>query len=92
MRDRVARYIMAHGSDAYALLGAVCQICVKEKKRWDNWWLLFYEAKKRGVKNWLIALTGLERAGLIERHKGDIWVPEELVPLLEEIVKRYNIE
>jgi len=92
MRDRVARYIMAHEGDAYALLGAVYQICVKEKRKWDNWWPLHYEAKRRGVRNWLIALTGLERTGLIERHRGDIWVPEELVPLLEEIVKQYNIE
>ena len=57
----------------------------KSLRRWDNWWPLHYEAKRRGVRNWLIALTGLERTGLIEKHRGDIWVPEELV-------KQYNTE
>ena len=92
IREKVERYIMAHGNDAYALLGAVHQICVKERRRWDNYWQLHYEAKRRGLTNWIIALAGLERTGIIERHKGDIWVPEELVQLLEEIVKQHNIE
>lgn len=80
-----------HGNAFIAVLGACWEANVKLDKKWDNWWIIFSIAKEHGLeKGWLTILADLERIRLIERHKGDIRIPEERIPLIEAILKKYN--
>jgi hypothetical protein len=80
-----------HGGSFVAVLEACWEANVKLGKRWDNWWIIYSIAKERGLdKGWLVILADLERAKLIERHKGDVWIPEERIPLIENILKKHR--
>jgi hypothetical protein len=80
-----------HGDSFVAVLEACLEANVKLGKRWDNWWIIYSIAKERGLdKGWLVILADLERVKLIERHKGDVWIPEERIPLVENILKKYR--
>jgi hypothetical protein len=91
LENEAEKLFLKHGNSFVAVLGACWEVNVKLGKRWDNYWMIFSIAKERGLgKGWLVLLADLERAKLIERHKGDIWIPEERTPLVENILEKYR--
>ena len=76
-----------YGKNGEAVLRAIFEVNVKHDKRWKNFWLIHTLAKKYGlVKGWYAILSELELIGIITRHKGDIWIPDELIPLIKHVI------
>lgn len=56
-------------------------------KKWHNYWFIHALAEKHGLgKGWFKALSELEKIRVVRWHKGDISIPEELIPLVENIL------
>jgi hypothetical protein len=66
-----------------------CYLTNKRGEQWDNYLKIQYYAKDHDAKGWKHALTDLESAGIVWRHKGDVILPEELMPLIEEMLAEW---
>jgi len=64
---------------------------VEHDKKWHNYWFIHTLVKKYGLgKGWLRILSELERIRVVRWHKGDISIPEELIPLVENVLQRLD--
>ncbi len=72
---------------ATAVLAACYNVCVKMNKQWNNYLHIQSVARDLGAENFRDALTDLELAEIIVRHKGDIRLPPERIPLAEEFLR-----
>jgi hypothetical protein len=80
-----------YGKDVSSLLEACFKVIVEMDKKWDNYLYIQNIAKDLGCnKGWRKALTDLEIIGVISRHKGDIGIPEELLPFVNEILEKWK--
>lgn len=86
-------FAIEYRKDGKAVLCAIREANVKLDKKSDNWFIIRKLAKKHGYKKgWFEILASLEIIGIIQRHKGDLWVPEELIPLVENVLERWKDE
>ena len=72
---------------AAAVLVACHEVCVKMNKQTNNYLHIQSVSRDLGATNFREVLTDLELAGIVIRHKGDIRIPPELIPLVEEFLK-----
>ena len=77
---------------AITALGACYEVCEQKGKRRNNYLYIQAVAKDYGSKNFRDVLTGLELAEIIVRHKGDIRIPPERVPLAEAVLNEFQDE
>ncbi len=75
-----------------AVLLACYEVCVKMGKQSNNYLYIQSIAQDLGVVNFGKVLTGLELAEVIIRHKGDIMIPPERVPLVEAVLIKLQDE
>jgi hypothetical protein len=81
-----------HGKGVGAILRAIWEINVIHDKKWNNFHMVLMLAKKYGLeKGWWMILSCLELIGVIQRHKGDIAIPEELLPLVENVLRARDL-
>jgi len=94
LKEAFKLFYNRHGRGIWAVLKACWEANVKYGKKWDNYHLVMYLAKDYGLrKGWFRVLTDLsDRIGLINRHKGDLYIPEELLPLVENILEEFKPE
>jgi hypothetical protein len=60
---------------------------VEHDKRWRNYYMVMTLAKEKGLgKGWFKILSDLELKGIVIKQKGDIYVPEELLPLVSRFL------
>lgn len=64
-----------HGPAVKALLTAIHKVAVELGKPFDNYWPIQNMARELGCTRFLSVLADLELAGVVERHKGDIYFP-----------------
>ena len=75
-----------------AVLRAIWEANVEHDKKWHNYWFIHTLAKRYGLgKGWLRILSELERIRVVRWHKGDIAIPEELIPLVENVLQSARI-
>lgn len=87
LRREIQRLIQKHGENARAFLKACCYVCVEVGKRWKNYYHIQSKAREFGMKKgWFTMLADFELAGVISRHKGNIDIPEERVPLFRDFI------
>jgi len=67
-----------------AVLEACYRVYVQMERQWDNYLYIQAVARDLGATNFRDVLTGLELAEIVIRHKGDIRLPPERIPLVEE--------
>ena len=90
-----------YGVGLKAVLRAVWEVNVKLSKKWDNYWMIHMLAKKYGLdKGWFRNLSRLElvgakqlsaeMVGVVDWHKGSISIPEELIPLVEKVLRKWG--
>jgi hypothetical protein len=80
-----------YGKDVSSLLEACFKVIVEMNKEWDNYLYIQNIAKDLGCgKGWRKALTDLEIIGVISRHKGDVSIPEELLPFVKGILEKWQ--
>jgi hypothetical protein len=89
LRREMERLLEKHGENARAFLRACYRICVELDKKWKNYYHIQSKAREFGMKKgWLTMLADFELGGIVTRHKGDIEVPEERVPLLRSLIEQ----
>ena len=72
-----------------AVLRAIWEANVKLNKKYDNYYIVKTLAEKYGLgKGWFKILSSLEIIKVVYRHKGDIWISEELLPLVENVLQK----
>ena len=77
---------------AAAVLEACYKVCVKMGKQWNNYLYVQAVAKDLGAANFRDVLTGLELAEVVIKHKGDIMIPPERIPLVEVALIEFQDE
>lgn len=91
LENKAESFLSKHGNSFTAVLEACWEANIMLGKKWDNWWMIYSIAKERGlIKSWLQIIADLERIGLIERHKGNIWIPEERILLVKTILEKHK--
>ena len=74
-----------HGDNLRSILEACYQIIVERDKKRDNSQMIESVAKDLGAgKGMRNALTDLQLIEVVEKNKGDINIPPELIPLVRE--------
>lgn len=80
-----------YGKGRKAVLRAIWEANVEHDKKWHNYWFIHTLAEKHGLgKGWFKVLSELERIKVVRWHKGDISIPEELIPLVENVFQRLD--
>ena len=74
------------GESLPLMLQACYRVSIEMDRRRDNYFMIRNVASDTGVGAWQQVLADLEMIGLVQRDKGDIWIPEELVPLVERLL------
>jgi len=92
IRERLERLYFDYGEDLMGLLRACLRVTVEMGRRYNNYLHIQELARGFGVKHFPRVLTALELAEVVERHKGDIKLRRELVPLVEEFLDRAGAE
>lgn len=92
LKTMLDEFFENYSKDGKAVLSAIWEANVKRDKKRDNWFIIKTLAEdKYGLKkHWLKIISRFEIIGIIERHKGDIWIPEELIPLVGNVLQRWN--
>ena len=91
LEEKLDEIFQEHGKGGKAVLRAIWEVNVKLDKKWDNYYMIKTLAERLGLeKGWFKILSSLEIIGLIQRHKGDIWIPEELLPLADRITPTWQ--
>lgn len=92
LEKNLDQFFEEFGEQGEAVLRAIWEANVKLNKTYDNWFIVLRLARKRGLKKgWLMILADLEIMGVIRRHKGDLGVPEELLPLVEKVLQKQKV-
>ena len=88
LEAEVKRLIQKHGENARAFLRACYFVCVEVGKRWKNYYHIQSKAREFGMKRgWMTMLVDFELASVIKRHRGDISIPEELIPFIRRFIE-----
>lgn len=59
---------------------AIGEVNVDHDKKWDNWWTIHIVAKEKGLeKGWIKIIEKLDLMCVIDKRKGDISIPEEMI-------------
>jgi Holliday junction DNA helicase RuvB len=86
IREKLEGLLFKHGNDLLAVLKACHEVSIEMGRKWDNYLYIEAVAEDLGAKGFRKMLTTLELAGVVIRHKGDIRIPPELGPLIEEFL------
>lgn len=86
IKQELVGLLSKHGESVLAVLEACLKVITEMGRRWKNYLHIEAVAKDLGASNFRTALTDLELAGVIIRHKGDIEIPSELRPLVREFM------
>ena len=89
LEKKLRSFLDEYGNEGEAVLLAIWEVNTDHGKRYDNYYMIQTLAKKSGLKKgWLKILAELELIEIISRHKGDIAIPEELLPLSTKVLKK----
>ncbi|WP_324664292.1 hypothetical protein VLL09_04935 [Dehalococcoides mccartyi] len=92
IKDRLVKLAAKHGDNLAAVLQACYTVCIEKDKQWKNYLHIEATAKELGTANFRAIITDLELAEVLVRHKGDIKMPRELAPLVQEFLKEIHTE
>lgn len=92
IKDRLVKLAAKHGDNLAAVLQACYTVCVEKDKQWKNYLHIEATAKEFGAASFRTIITDLELAEVLVRHKGDIKMPRELAPLVQEFLKEFQTE
>jgi len=90
IKEKLLRLVSKHGDSLAAVLEACYKVCVERDRRWDNYLHIEAVAKDLGATSFRTVLTDLELAEVVVRHKGDIQIPAELIPLVYEFLQDFR--
>jgi len=90
IKSRLEEIYKKHGKAAYGTLKACYEVYFVQNKKWDNYLFIQSVAAEIGGKGWRKALTEMEMAWALDRHKGDVRIPEELSPLVKKTLEEWE--
>lgn len=96
---KLNEFFQEHGNNGKAVLRAIWEANVNLDKKWNNYYIIYALAKKYGLKKgYRSILDNLrifphmhEPIRYIKSNRGvDIQIPEELIPLVENVLQRLD--
>jgi len=90
IKSRLEEIYKKHGKTAYGTLKACYEVYSVQNKKWDNYLFIQSVAAEIGGKGWRKTLTEMEMAWIVDRHKGDVRIPEELSPLVKKTLEEWE--
>lgn len=80
LEKKLRDLILDYPGGAKAVLEAIWEVNIDHDKKWDNWWAIHTVAKEKGLgQGWIKIIEKLDLMCVIDKRKGDISIPEELI-------------
>lgn len=92
IKERLIKLATKHGDNLAPVLQACYTVCIEKGKQWKNYLHIEATAKELGAASFRTILTDLELAEVLVRHKGDIKMPLELAPLVQNFLEDIHTE
>lgn len=92
IKERLVKLGAKYGDNLTAVLQACYTVCIEKDKQWKNYLHIEATAKELGAASFRTILTDLELAEVLVRHKGDIKMPLELAPMVQNFLEDVQTE
>lgn len=80
LEKRLHDLVLDYPRGTETVLEAIWEVNIEHDKKLDNWWAIHTVAKNKGLgRGWIKIIEELDLLGIIDKHKGDISIPEEMI-------------